>query len=132
MDIVFLPSLKLIDPAIGGKLQGIIAKKFSMIAWSSILVLLVTGYLKTPEGMLADTSTEMGFILTVKHIMVVVVVIVGLTIGLYVVPNLKKTSPTDGERPSAEFVRYERMLHRLATTNLILGIGILICASMLW
>ena len=132
MDIVFLPSLKFLEPQQAGRLQGIIAKRFSMIAWSSILVLLITGYLKTPDGMLADTSTEIGLILTIKHIMIAAAIIVGLTIGLYIVPNLKNNSPKEAERPSDKFLRFEKILHGLATTNLILGIGILICASMLW
>jgi uncharacterized membrane protein len=132
MDFVFLPSLKTLDPQQSGRLQGVVAKRFSMVAWSSILVLLVTGYFKTPDGMLADTSTEMGLILTIKHIIILAVILVGLTIGLYVVPNLKKYSPKAGERPADEFFRFQKLLHKLATTNLVLGICILICASMLW
>lgn len=63
MHLVLQPSLKSIDPREGGKLQGIVAKRFSIIAWSSILVLIITGLLKTPSSLLLATTSNFGVIL---------------------------------------------------------------------
>lgn len=130
--LILLPSLRLIDPQQGGKLLGIVAKRFSIAAWSSIVVLLITGYLKTPSEMLFDASSDMGFTLLIKHLLIVGVILVGLVIGLYVVPRMGRNAPKPGEAPSGDFIRYQKRLHALATTNLILGLFVLVCASMLW
>ncbi len=129
---VLLPAVSKIDQGEGGKLQGILAKRFSIIAWSALLTLLITGYLKTPSEMLFNTSTQFGIILTIKHVLIIGVIIVGIMIGAVVVPGLRKYMPKPAEKPTPEFFSFKKKLEVLATTNLTLGILILICASMLW
>ncbi len=129
---VLVPALKSIDPPQAGKLQGAIAKRFSVVAWSSIITLLITGILKTPSDLMFDTVSDMGRILLVKQIFFVLVVIVGLSIGLYVVPNMHKNAPQPGQGPSPEFLGFQQRLSRLAMTNFVLGLLIVACASMLW
>ena len=126
------PSSKLIDPQQASTLYGIIAKRFSITAWSCLVILLITGYLKTPDGMLFDTSSEIDQTLTIKHILIIGVLIIGLFITLAVVPRMRRASPKPGETPSEEFFRLQKRLSRLATTNLVLGLLILITASALW
>lgn len=45
---ILQPALKMIDPREGGKLLGILGKRFSIAAASSLLLLAVTGIMKTP------------------------------------------------------------------------------------
>ena len=130
--LILLPSLKMIDPQQGGKLLSVIAKRFSITAWSCIIILIITGLLKTPGDMLFDTSSDIGLALTFKHILILAVVIVGLVIALVVVPKMRQSTPKPGEVPSADFIKYQHQLHNLATTNLILGVLIVLLASMLW
>lgn len=104
---ILMPSLKAIDPQQGGKLLGVIAKRFSITAWSAILVLIITGLLKTPGDMLFDTSSDMGLTLTFKHLLVLAVVIVGLVIALVVVPKMRQSTPKPGEASSADFIKYQ-------------------------
>jgi uncharacterized membrane protein len=122
----------LIDPQQGGKLLGLIAKRFTITAWTSIAVLLITGYIKTPSEMLFDASGDMGLALLIKHLLIVGIILVGLVIGLYVVPRMNRSTPKPGEAPSGDFLGYQKRLHALATTNLILGLLVLACASILW
>jgi uncharacterized membrane protein len=129
---VMQPSLKQIDPQQSGKLMGIISKRFSITAWICILLLIITGYLKTPHAMLFNFTTDFGVYLAIKHLLIIIVVVSGLAIGLYVVPNLRKNAPKAGDTPSAEFVKYQKNLSNLATFNLILGILIVVFASLLW
>lgn len=129
---ILLPALSKIDPGESGKLQGIIAKRFSIIAWIALVILLITGFLKTPGEMLFNTSTQLGVILLIKHILILCVILVGIGIAAVIVPGLRKNMPNPGEKPKAEFFVYKKRLEILATTNLTLGMLILICASMLW
>ncbi len=126
------PATRQIDPREAGKLQGVIAKRFTITAWSSIIVLLITGYLKTPAEMLFDTSSSMGLALFVKHILIVFVIVIGLLIAFVAVPRLKRAAPAPGSPPSEDFVKANRQLLRLSMTSTIIGIGILLCASFLW
>jgi putative copper resistance protein D len=132
MHLVLQPSLKLIDPQQGGKLYGVVAKRFSITGWISLGVLVITGYIKTPERMLYDFSYSLGQFLAVKHTIVILIIIVGLAIAFNVLPNLRKHSPKPGEAPSAEFLRYQKRLGTLAKVNLVLGLLVLALASMLW
>lgn len=130
--LVLLPSLKEIDPQQSGKLQGVIAKRFAIVAWGSIITLLLTGFLKTPSELWFDTTTEMGQILLVKHLLVGFVLVVGITIGTAIVPNLHKNAPKPGEAPTETFIRLRNRLSQFATINLVLGVMVVACASMLW
>lgn len=129
---VLLPSVSKIEPGESSKLQGIAAKRFSIIAWGSLLILLITGYIKTPANMFFDTSTNFGAILFVKQILVIAVIIVGMIIATVVVPGLRNSMPKPGEKPTAVFLSYKKKLETFASINLTLGVFILICASMLW
>lgn len=130
--LILQPSMTLIDPQQAGRLFGAIAKRFSIAAWSSLLVLLFTGYYKTPPEMFFDPSSDTGLILVIKHIFIIAVIIVGLFIGGVVVPRLRAATPNAGEKPSDEFLAYQKRLKTLSTTNTIFALLILLCASMLW
>lgn len=126
------PAMKTIDPREAGKLNAAIAKRFSMIAWISILLLIVTGFLKTPDSMFFDTSSEAGVALAVKHVLVLGVVVVGFMIGLVAVPKMRKAAPAPGAAPSPDFIQAQQMIRRLSMTSTIFGVGVLICATFLW
>jgi hypothetical protein len=55
-----------------------------------------------------------------------------ILIGAVVVPGLRKYMPKPGEKPPPVFFSFKKKLEILATTNLTLGVLILICALMLW
>ncbi len=132
MDLILMPSAAKIDPGESSKLLGLIAKKFTIFAWGSIIILIITGLLKTPSNMLFSASTDTEIILLIKHILVIVIIITGLIITVVFVPGLKANAPAPGEKPSEEFFSYQRKIEHLSKTNLVLGILILICASWLW
>ena len=44
--LVLMPSLAAIDLPQRGKFMGVAGKRFSFFAWGSVVVLLITGYLK--------------------------------------------------------------------------------------
>jgi uncharacterized membrane protein len=128
---ILQPALKLIEPRESGKLQGIIAKRFSLTSWTCIMILLITGLLRTPKSMLLDTSSDIGRMLFLKHFLIVLVIIVGLTIALYVVPTMRRNAPKPGEAPSPKFISAQKKLGVLGWINLVLGLFILLAATSL-
>ena len=131
METVFYPSLAVIDPDQAGKLQGTIAKRFTVVAWSCIIILLITGLLKTPSTLLLDSSSTMGVILLTKHLLILLIITVGLLITFFIAPRLRLNLPKAGERPGAEFLKYSKILKNLAATNMFMGIAVLVLAVLL-
>lgn len=131
MKLVLMPAAAALDPAQRGMLLGGVAKRFTITAWTSTIVLLLTGLSKTPDGMLGDLSSDYGQILTAKHVLFGIMVIVGLIITLGVAPRLKRYAPGPGEAPSAEFVRAQKRLDALSGTNTVLGILILVAMALI-
>ena len=131
METVFYPSLAVINPDQAGKLQGMIAKRFTIVAWSCIIILLVTGLLKTPSTLLLDSSSTMGVIMLIKHLLILLIITVGLLITFFIAPRLRMNLPKAGERPTVEFLKYSKILKSLAATNMVMGIGVLVLVVLL-
>jgi putative copper export protein len=74
----------------------------------------------------------MGVILMIKHILILLVILVGLLIGLVVVPRMQRAAPAPGAAPPEEFLKANRQLHRLSKASTIGGVAILTCAAFLW
>jgi len=131
METVFYPSLAVINPDQAGKLQGMIAKRFTIVAWSCIIILLVTGLLKTPSTLLLDSSNTMGVIMLIKHLLILLIITVGLLITFFIAPRLRMNLPKAGERPTVEFLKYSKILKSLAAINMVMGIGVLVLVVLL-
>lgn len=129
-NIVFMPSLSVIEPSQRGAILGAVAKRFTIVSWTSILVLLVSGFFKTPGEMLFTTSNSYGLMITIKHIIFLVMIVFGALITFKFAPVLRKGAPGPGEKPSAKFLDAQKKLKILSTTNMILGIGVLLAVSL--
>jgi uncharacterized membrane protein len=131
MHFILGPAQKVIAPQEGGKLFGAVAKRFTIAAWSSIVVLLVTGLMKVPFEDLFNTSTHYSLWLTVKHVLIIVMIIVGLIITFMLAPKMGKLAPKPNERPSEEFIKTQGMLSRLSLYNMIFGLLVLLSTSIM-
>lgn len=131
INLALMPALTAIEPSQRGKLMGAVGKRFAVLSWSSVLILLITGYMKTPDGMLLETSTDYGKTLMIKHFAILAMMAVGIYISLFIVPKIGKLAPKAGEKPSPDFINAQKRLPVLAVTNMILGIIVLLCAALL-
>lgn len=131
MDLVLMPSMSAIEPAQRARLIGAVAKRFTIVAWVSVIVLLVTGIVKTPGNMLLDASTRYGSILMIKHILFAVMIGIGLLITFVAAPRMRRAAPRGEERPAPEFLKAQGMIKTLSTVNMVLGIVILVLVGML-
>jgi putative copper resistance protein D len=131
LEAVFYPSLGAIDPQQAGKALSVVAKRFTIVAWSCIVILIITGLLKTPSGWLFDTSSTIGIILLVKHLLIVAVIIVSIIITFVVAPKLISAFPKPGESPTPAFLKSQQRIKVLSGTNLIIGVLILLLTTLL-
>jgi len=129
-NLMFVPQLTVIDPPQRGKLMGMVSKRFGMIAWSSIIILLVTGFLMTPSHMLFDTGSTFGLLLLIKMILFLIMIAIGSFITFCKAPKMQKLAPKPGEKPSPDFFNIQKKIVLLARTNMILGILILLLVAM--
>ncbi len=131
LNLVFLPALGTIEPSAAGKLMGENAKRFSMLAWVSVILLIITGLMQTTSGLLFDISTDYGMYLTIKVLIVMIMITIGLYITLVLAPKIRKLAPQEGAAPSPEFLSLQKRLPLLARTNMILGISVLFLISII-
>ncbi len=130
MKLVLLPALAATDPASAGRAMAVVAKRFTIVAWTSVAVLLVTGLLKTPEGTLFSTASDYGVILLVKHVLFALMIVVGAIITFGFAPKLRAFAPNPGKAPSSEFLRAQKGVEILSATNTVLGLLVLVCVAM--
>lgn len=101
------------------------------MSWLSVLILLVTGILKTPSSMLFDTISSYGVILTVKHVMIILMIICGLMITFVFAPKLRRYIPSPGSGPAPEFIAAQNGIKIFSSPNPLLGVGVLFCVALL-
>jgi len=131
INIVLMPSLSAIDPSQRGRLLGAATKRFGLLAWGSILVLLITGLIKTPSQMLLNVSGTYGISLTLKHLVVVSMVVIGLLMTFWFGPKMQSLSPSPGEKPTPGFLKVQKQLSTLALVNTILGVLVLFFSAII-
>jgi uncharacterized membrane protein len=130
VNLSLMPSIADLPLETKGAVMGRVTKRFSIISMISILVLLITGYLKVPEGMMFAPASHYGLILLIKHILVLIIIFLGLYISFGISPRVRKLAPKQGEAPSAEFISAQKTLGALAFTNMIIGILIIIVITL--
>jgi uncharacterized membrane protein len=131
MKLVLLPAQAAIDPPQRGRLMGAAAARFTTVAWTSVVILVVTGLLRTPAGRLMDFGSQYGVALAVKHLLIVAMIVIGLVISLGVVPKLKSLAPAPGQLPPAAFVAAQGRLDLLSAINTVLGLLVLLAVAVM-
>lgn len=120
MEAVLYPSLRVLEAEHGGKVQAVVAKRFSILAWSCLAILIVTGLLRTPSEWLLNTSFTEGTLLLIKHLLIIVAIINGIVITLVYAPRLISNTPKPGEKPAPVFINSQKQIERLAMIWLFL------------
>jgi|MudIll2142460700_1097286.scaffolds.fasta_scaffold511940_1 putative copper export protein len=123
---VFIPAISSLDGPTGGRVFSALGKRFTIVAWTCTVTLLVTGLLKTPTELLFNLDTRYGTYLTIKHGLFLLMIVVGLLITLAFVPRMIKLSPKPGETPSADFIKFQKRIELLSKINLLLGVLVLL------
>ena len=130
-NLILMPSLTAIDPPQRGRLLGAVAKRFTFLSWGSIIILVITGLLITPSYMLLTFSGVYGISLTLKHLVILLMIIIGLVITFSLGPKMHSLSPSPGEPPSSGFLKVQNQLSVLVRINTILGVLVLLLSVMI-
>lgn len=126
MNLILFPAQSVMAPAERGKLISGSAKKFSIFAWLSVVILFVTGLIKSPSILLLNTTSHLGLWLTVKYVLILIMTVLGLILSFHLAPNMKKFAPKAVGQPSPEFISNQAMLSKLSLINMILFILVLL------
>ena len=81
--------------------------------------------MKAPEGLLGDTTTDVGLLLTVKLALFAGMIVVGLVIAFGVAPKLGVLAPVPGAAPNPAFLKAQKALDGLSAVNALFGLVIL-------
>jgi len=131
INLVLEPSLAAVDPAQRGRIMGMVGKRFTFVAWGSVLLLVITGFLKTPDGLLFDASEGYGITLLAKHIVVLLMILFGLRISLGLIPKIRSQAPQPGQAPKPEFLKTQKQFEFLSRMNFLLGLLVLVLVALL-
>lgn len=131
INLVLMPSLAAIDPPQRGKMLGASLKRYMPLALGAMILLLLTGIQSTPSEDFFNLSTFIGIIFALKHLVVIIMVIIGLMVPFVLSPKMQKLSPAPGTPPSPAFIQTQKQLSLLSLVNMVLGIIVLFLAAMI-
>ena len=131
INLVFMPILKTFEPSTAGQLVRENGKRFPIIAWVCVGLLIITGLMQLNADALFEFSTDYGTFLTLKLITVLIMISIGLYITFMLYAKLKKLAPSDGDAPAPEFLKLQKRLPILARINMLLGILVLFFVSII-
>jgi putative copper resistance protein D len=140
--LVAVPILRKIEPpAKRSEILSVTAKRFRVLSWIAISVLLVTGVINAiNRGVTIDLismggllSSHFGKVLTVKVILVLIMVVLSAIHDFILGPQLTKLISSSLHNPdSLQSLKIRRRyVSWLARTNVMLGILVVACAVML-
>ncbi|HEX9667282.1 MAG TPA: DUF4149 domain-containing protein [Thermodesulfobacteriota bacterium] len=142
ISLVLVPSLRKLEPPIKRtEILSATGRRFSLVSWTAILVLLVTGVINSVNrGVTIDLissgkifSSHFGMILTFKVFLVLVMILISAIHDFILGPKLiKLTELGRSSQDSAKSLGKKRKLVSwLARINALLGIIVVACAVML-
>lgn len=98
--LVLVPSLTVLVPAERGKLLEAYSKRFGLLTWVAVVLVVITGSLRTDRVIgftnLLKFSTSYGNILLVKIILAAVLAFNGAYLGLKLAPKMASFGPPSG------------------------------------
>jgi copper resistance protein D len=142
ISLVLVPSVRKLEPPIKRtEILSATAKRFSLVSWTAILLLLITGVINSVNrGITIDLissgkvfSSHFGMILTFKVFLVLIMILISAVHDFILGPKLIKLSEPD--RPSPESMeslgKKRKVVSWLARINAFIGIIVVACAVML-
>ncbi len=118
--LVVMPALRQsLAPSQRGQVIQAVGRRYRVVGWTSIGVLLVTGPIIAWDHGVAWDS-EFGQILGVKLFLVGVMLVLTIAHNLVLAPRVAQTTNLDHKRP-------KRLVIWLARVNILVVLGIIMC-----
>lgn len=131
INMMITPVPSTLAPGVTGNVMDHAVRRFAVVSWSSVIVLLVTGFQKTPAGMLFNMSGSGGVTLPFKHAVLLVIVSISLLLSFIIVPRMASLASKQQKTLTPEYFKIQKQLRSLATGNMVLGVVVLFCVVLL-
>jgi uncharacterized membrane protein len=124
--LVMLPSAReVLEPAVFGRFLGAVMKRFRLVSYGSIVILVIAGVLiSLLSGDSFDSAPSQ--VIIVKHLFVIVLVLLAVYSFEVLAPKVAKLV---AKGPSPELLKAQKLQLRLASTGFVLGLIILLLAA---
>ncbi len=126
---ILMPSIEeSLEPAVAGKLMGAIMKRFRILVYISMGVLIVTGIFMTSSMKFMQFTNLWSTISSIKHIFIIIVVV----LVIYAFEGLgRKVSRLAQKGPSPELAGLQKKQIIFSKVGLVMAIIILILTGIL-
>jgi uncharacterized membrane protein len=146
--LVLMPSLKAIDPVERGKLMQAFSKRFGVLAWMAIALVVVTGIIRTNDiigfSLLVTSNTRYANLLLTKIILAIVMIlngtymsfILGRKIASFSSAPPASKSAGSGEKsqpsgPPPELLRLQGRMGIISWVQVVLALAILLVVGLI-
>ncbi len=113
-----------LDPPTAGKFMSAVMKKFRILVYICIVIILITGvlinYMMNPGFF--DLATEWGMVTFIKHIIIAITVIAVLYAFEVLAPKVAKVA---AQGPSPELARLQKVQMNVAKVGFVFALVIL-------
>ena len=126
---ILMPSIgESLEPPVAGKLMGAVMKRFRIVVYISMGVLIVTGIFMTSSLKFLEFDSLWSIIHSVKHIFIIIVVV----LVIYAFEGLgRKVSRLAQKGPSPELAGLQKKQIVFAKIGLVMAIIIMILTGIL-
>ena len=131
INLVLMPMVKTFEPPAAGQVMRENGKRFPILSWVAVVLLIITGMMQLNTDAVFDFSTDYGTYLTLKLITIALMIMIGLYITFLLYPKIKKLAPADGSVPTPEFMSLQKQLPVLARVNMFLGILVMLFVALI-
>ena len=128
-NLILMPAVATIEAAERGKLLGAAVKRFTLISWISVIVLIITGIFKAISPEMSEISQPAATVLKVKYLVFALMLVIGILITFVFGPKMKSLMAKPGEKLSLEFLQAQSRISTLAMITMILGILVLLLVA---
>ena len=130
---IYLPAMgKVLDPASTGKLMGAVMKRFRVMVYLSLSLLLLTGIFlgldhSLPEGTLMAES-DWNILFTIKIILYALMALLAIQAFEIIAP---RAAAIAAKGPSPELQRIQKLQKGLAATGFLIGLLVIALSVLL-
>lgn len=129
-NFVIIPTMRTAPPE-AKPLQGQIMGRFSMLAWISAGLIVLTGILKIIRLGMPVFQTSLGHVIEFKVLVAIVMITLGIIISRRLLPKMGALAQQDGPPPLEEMQALQSRVELLGKINLLLGLLVLVAVALI-
>ena len=126
MNLIFIPALKSVNFSESGMVMKKVSNRFTLFAWPSVGILIITGFLKLPNtGIIGDISNHYNVILNIKLILVTIMIAMGFYLTVILGMRIKEFSENPDLINLEVLKKLQKTMSFVSLTITVLGVIVL-------